>query len=166
MARLLIEDVTLIKGEVLTVHVRFKGGAAKTITLPLPLSAWQRRRTAPSTIAEIDRLLDQYVPEEIAQLLNQRHLLTADGKPFDARTVGVIAKLHGLPSRYDRLRATGLLTISEMARKLRISDGIAWRWRKKGILRGQPYGTRKYLYEPPVSVRQINQRQREVQYEA
>jgi hypothetical protein len=39
MARLLIEDVTLVKGEVITVHVRFKGGAAKTITLPLPLSA-------------------------------------------------------------------------------------------------------------------------------
>jgi len=50
MARLLIEDVTLVKGEVITVHVRFKGGAAKTITLPLPLSAWQRRRTAPSTL--------------------------------------------------------------------------------------------------------------------
>ena len=111
-------------------------------------------------------MLDRHVPDEIAKLLNQRHLLTADGQPFDAKIVRVIAKLHGLPSRYDRLRATGLLTISEMARTLRISDCIVWRWRKKGILRGQPYGARKFLYEPPVSVKQINQRQCEVQYEA
>jgi DNA invertase Pin-like site-specific DNA recombinase len=166
MARLLIEDVTLIKGAVITMHVRFKGGATKTITLALPLNAWQRRRTAPSTIAEIDRLLDWHVPDEIAKLLNQRHLLTADGKPFDAKTVAVIARLHGLPSRYDRLRAAGLLTISEMARRLKIADCIVWRWRKKGILHGQLYGVRKYLYEPPASVTQSNQRPCEVQYEA
>jgi len=77
-----------------------------------------------------------------------------------------LGSLHGLPSRYDRLRAAGLLTISEMGRRLKIADCIVWRWRKKGILHGQLYGVRKYLYEPPVSVTQSNQRLCEVQYEA
>jgi len=37
--RLLLEDVTLIKSKQITVHIRFKGGQTKTITLPLPESA-------------------------------------------------------------------------------------------------------------------------------
>jgi hypothetical protein len=60
MARLLIEDVTLIKGEELIAHLRFKGGTTRTLTLPVPLNAWQRRRMAPEIITEIDRMLDQH----------------------------------------------------------------------------------------------------------
>ena len=37
MIRLLIEDVTMIRDQDITLHVRFKGGAAKTLKLPLPL---------------------------------------------------------------------------------------------------------------------------------
>jgi hypothetical protein len=32
MVRLLLEDVTLLKGQELTLHVRFKGGATRTLT--------------------------------------------------------------------------------------------------------------------------------------
>jgi hypothetical protein len=166
MARLLIEDVTLIKRQEITMHVRFKGGTTQTITLPLPLNAWQRRRTVPSTIAEIDRLLDQHVPHEVATLLNQRNLHTADGQAFDAQTVAAIARHHGLASRYDRLRVAGLRTIREMASDLKISDCVVWRWRKQGILTGQPYGVNKYLYDPTQSAALRNQPDDEVQYEA
>jgi len=44
MIRLLLEDVTLIKRDQISVHVRFKGGVVKTLTLPLPLSAPQLLR--------------------------------------------------------------------------------------------------------------------------
>ena len=40
MIRLLIEDVTLSKGEQTTVEVRFKGGATRTLSLPPPQPAW------------------------------------------------------------------------------------------------------------------------------
>jgi arylsulfatase A len=56
MARLLIEDVTLIKGEQVTVQVRFKGGAAWTLRLPLPQPAWATWQTSPEVVAEVDRL--------------------------------------------------------------------------------------------------------------
>jgi hypothetical protein len=39
MVRLMLEDVTLLKREEVIVNVRFKGGAAKSFTLPLPLPA-------------------------------------------------------------------------------------------------------------------------------
>jgi DNA invertase Pin-like site-specific DNA recombinase len=157
MVRLLIEDVTLIKRQDLVVQVRFRGGASQTITLPLPLNAWQRRRTAPSTIIEIDRLLDQHEPHEIAKLLNDQNRLTTGGKTFDAETVAAIAKRHGLPSRYDRLRAAGLLTLREMARQLGTSESSVWKLRKKGILQGLPYGVNKYLYNPTQSITPSNQ---------
>jgi hypothetical protein len=45
LVRLLLEDVTLRKEHDLTVQVRFRAGATHTLTLPLPLNAWQLRQT-------------------------------------------------------------------------------------------------------------------------
>ena len=39
MLRLIIDDVTLVKGKDLVVHVRFRGGATRTLTLPRPAPA-------------------------------------------------------------------------------------------------------------------------------
>jgi hypothetical protein len=46
MLRLIVEDVTLVKGKELTVHVRFQGGATRTPTLPRPAPAWALRQTS------------------------------------------------------------------------------------------------------------------------
>jgi len=42
---LLVEDVTLLTQHRITAHVRFRGEAAITLTLPCPLTAQQRRAT-------------------------------------------------------------------------------------------------------------------------
>jgi hypothetical protein len=34
MIRLLLEDVTPVRGEKITLHIRFKGGATKTLMVP------------------------------------------------------------------------------------------------------------------------------------
>ena len=39
MTRLLVEDVTLLRAENIVLHIRFKGGATRTLTVPLPLNA-------------------------------------------------------------------------------------------------------------------------------
>ena len=83
MVRLLLEDVTLLQDEVMTAHVRFKGGATQTMTLPLG----PERRTAPQLIALIDELLDDHTDAEVAEQLNQRGWRTFKGKPFHARRV-------------------------------------------------------------------------------
>src|SRR5437868_11519982 len=69
MVRLLLEDVTVLKQEeVIAVHVRFKGGAQQTITVPVS----RGRRSTPELIALIDQLLDDYTDAEVAKQLNQR----------------------------------------------------------------------------------------------
>lgn len=46
MARLILEDVTLNRDQTLiSVQVRFKGGATKILSLPTPPRVWQLRKT-------------------------------------------------------------------------------------------------------------------------
>jgi hypothetical protein len=54
MVRLLIEDVTVVKRDSITLHVRFRGGATQCLTIPAPLDAWHRRRTC--TLSDDDRV--------------------------------------------------------------------------------------------------------------
>jgi DNA invertase Pin-like site-specific DNA recombinase len=56
--RLLVEDVTLLNGEMIQVHVRLRSGATRTLTLAKPLPIAQIRKTKPEVVAEIDGLLD------------------------------------------------------------------------------------------------------------
>ncbi len=46
MVRLMIEDATLTKNDGITVHVRFKGGATKSLNLPRPLASWEEWKTS------------------------------------------------------------------------------------------------------------------------
>jgi hypothetical protein len=72
MVRLLIEDVTLRKGEQIQLDVR--GGLAKTLMLPRPLSYCESHKQNPAMVAEMDRLLDDYNFADVARILNVRSL--------------------------------------------------------------------------------------------
>jgi hypothetical protein len=77
--RLVIEDVTVSKTDHIVAHIRFKGGATQTITVALPPPFAQSRLTAPETLAEMDRLLEESTDAEVAEQLNQRGYRTFDG---------------------------------------------------------------------------------------
>jgi hypothetical protein len=96
MIRLLLEDVTLVRGVKITLHIRFKGGATKTLMVPAPLNAWQHRATNPTAVQEIDRLLDHHTYQQIVSILNERGLHSGEGKPFSVRIVARIQKRYGL----------------------------------------------------------------------
>jgi hypothetical protein len=74
MMRLLLEDVTLLYEEAITLHLRCRGGATKTVTLPKPLLSWETWTTPATIVAEIDRLLNDHTYGEIADILNERQL--------------------------------------------------------------------------------------------
>jgi hypothetical protein len=150
MVRLLLEDVTLLRQDRITLHLRFKGGAHRTIQLPLPLRSWQERQTSKEAVAEIDRLLDLKTYPDIAVELNQRGINSGEGKPFTARIVAGIQRRYGLKSRYDRLRAAGLLTLEEIAQILDLSTTRVKIWLRHGILCGHAYNnSNACLYEHP-----------------
>jgi hypothetical protein len=150
MIRLLLEDVTLIRDKDITVHVRFRGGATRTLQLQLPLNAWQQRMTNAEVVAEVDRLLDDFAYSQIASFLNERGFRSGEGNRFSPRYIARIQRCYGLRSRYDRLRNKGLLTLEEMAQTLGISMSQVKIWRHHGLVRGHAYNDKnECLYEHP-----------------
>ena len=151
MVRLMFEDVTLIKGKEITAPVRFKGGAAQTLHLPIAPKAWEKFRTSEEVVREIDRLLDKYTPQQIAALLNQRgEFQPGKAERFNRVMIRRIQKDYGLKSCYDRLREAGMLTAQEMAQRLRITPQTVSRWYKQCLLRRQAFNDKpEHLYEHP-----------------
>jgi len=147
LAHLLLEDVTLIKREQLLIHIRFPGGATRTLELPRPRRVTVTPR---SVITEVDRLLDDHSPEAIANILNARGSVSGYGKPFTGRMVNRVRVKYGLKSRFERLRAKGMLTREEMAQRLGINPTQVTAWRAAGLLRGHLCTEKdEYLYEDP-----------------
>ena len=152
IVRLMLEDVTLIKDKEITAQVRFKGGATRTITVPRPVTAWEKWKTSPEIVAEIDRLLEQHTTREIANILNERGLSSGTNQAFTGNRVIGILQRYGLKPRRERLRQAGLLTQQEVAEILGVSEGTVSRKCKRGLIRGHVYNDRgDSLYENPVS---------------
>jgi hypothetical protein len=150
LVRLLVADVTLRKTDRLTAHVRFPGGATRTLTLPLTRNAWQRRQTDPAAVQALDRLLDAHTDGEVAARLTAAGYHPGQSPAFTGRLVANLRRAYGLPSHYARLRAAGLLTAAEVAQQLDVSPATVKLWGRRGLLRARRYdyhGNR--LYEPP-----------------
>ena len=150
--RLVIEDVTVLKTEQMVAHIRFKGGATQTITVPLPPPFAQSRLTAPATLAVMDRLLEEYTDAEVAEQLNQQGYRTFDGLLFQGTHVYQLRRHHGLADRYTRLRAQGLLTAEELAPSYGVTAQTIWRWYRQGRIAGARYNDRgSCLFLPKAS---------------
>ncbi len=150
LLHLLVEDVTLIRGEEITAHVRFKGGAIRTLTLPLPLRSWERYRTSRAVIEEIDRLLEEHTEAQAAQILNGRGFRSGHQHPFTAGMVHRITQRYKLKTRYQRLRQRGLLTAPEIADQCGVCRETVTRWYHEGRLKGYLCDARnRRLFEPP-----------------
>jgi hypothetical protein len=151
MVRLLIEDVTLIRDDKITAHVRFRGGSTRTLTLPIPLRVWEKKKTSPEVVAEVDKLLDSHTPGVVAEILNKNGRRSGNGRPFTRKMVSDLVKDNDcLKSRYQRLREKGYLTQEEMAERLGVIPQTVRTWARQGLLRAHPYTDRKQcLYELP-----------------
>ncbi len=150
MVRLLVEDITLTKGPEIIAAVRFKGGATTTLKVKPALAAWQLRQTNPLVLKEIDALLDQQTDAQIAETLNQRGYETGTGKQFSHWTVWRLRTDHKLRTLRARLRAEGMLDLSEIAKRLGVSTATIKNWRNAGLLKVHPYNDKhQFLYEPP-----------------
>src|SRR5262249_31591694 len=139
MTRLLIEDVTLIKGRDILLKFRFKVGGTREWRLPLPLNGWQLRQTDETVVAQIDALLEQHTEGEIAAILNEQGYRSGSGKVFNLRIISKLRRAYGLKTRYERLREAGLLTKKEIATRIGVSGSNVDLWLTHLILRARRY---------------------------
>jgi DNA invertase Pin-like site-specific DNA recombinase len=157
----IIEDVTLVKSPAegtTKVHVRFKGGKTQTLTTPSPKSSAQLVKTQPGIVELVDKLLDNHIYSEIAEMLNQQGHRPGEAARrgrstarFTALRVAYLTHQYNLRSRYDRLRDRGMLTKQEAATRLNIHEHTVTRWAKHGLITSHAYNGHYCLYELPTS---------------
>jgi hypothetical protein len=97
-------------------------------------------------------LLDDHTSSEIAGILNEHGLVSGGGKRFDGDRIQGIARRHRLKGRRSRLRERGLLTLSEVARKLGLCKATVKLKRAAGQLGIAYYkldDMGQYMYEDP-----------------
>jgi hypothetical protein len=150
IARLLLDDVTLVKTDQIHLHVRFRGGQTTSLTVPIPATAWQARQTHPDTLTLLDQLLDDHTDAEVADALNQASHRSGEDRPFTGRIVLELRRAHQLPSHRDRLRAAGMLTPGELAQRLGVHLSTIKHWHHAGLLQSHKANDKnERLYQPP-----------------
>ena len=150
MLRLLIEDVTLLRGDQIRIQIRWKGGATTELERPLPLSAPDLRRTPAGIVEAVRALATEKTDAQIARSLQSRWLRSGTGKPFTAGLVRKVRIAYGIPSLVEHLSRTGWLTAKEMGVLLRVHPCTAKRFAQEGVLRAVRADDRgQILYEPP-----------------
>jgi DNA invertase Pin-like site-specific DNA recombinase len=152
MVALMIEDVTLTRGTEITMHVRFKGGLTRTLSVPIALNGWKKYITPAVVLAEIDRLLDDHTDAEVAKILNERGLASGRRMRFTGQIIAALRKRSNIKSRYERLRERGMLDVAEMAALMGTCTRTIYIWHRQGYLRPHRYNdSGAYLYEPPAA---------------
>jgi DNA invertase Pin-like site-specific DNA recombinase len=155
MARLLIDDVTLIKDDDLVIHVRFRGGDTRTLRLARPKPV-DLRKLDPVVVTEVDRLLDDHTDSEIADALNAAGHQPPVGDKFTIWIVWKIRQAHRLESRFDRLRHQGMLTLAEVAEALDVHPQTVKERASRGQLVSVAYNDKgQRLYAAPGPVESI-----------
>jgi DNA invertase Pin-like site-specific DNA recombinase len=157
----IIEDVTLIKlpkRGTTKAHIRFKGGKTQTLITMSPKSPSQQVKTNPAIIELIDKLLDDHIFSEIAEILNDQgyrpgSVARRDKRDarFTTKRVNYLVRQYKLRPRYDRLRERGMLTSREAAVRLNVHEHTLSRWAEHGLVTAHAYNGHYYLYELPDS---------------
>ena len=135
--RLLIEDITLHKGQQITLNVRFRGGATSTLTLPLPRKHWELRKTDAAVVAELSGLLVEHTSSEIAAILNARGRTTGTGASFQPSSVNTIVGSYHLETLTNRLRSLGMITARQLAARLDVRVETIHSYERSGRIRGR-----------------------------
>jgi DNA invertase Pin-like site-specific DNA recombinase len=151
ITRLLLTDITVTRtSDTITAHVRLRGGQHRTLTLPVPKTGPEARRTPPEILTAINDLLDQHTSGETADILNQRSLHSGTGEPFSRLIIDHIIRAYRIPTRRHRPRSQGLLTLAETAAAHGVHPHTIKAWRRAGIVSAQRYNDKgEYLYQPP-----------------
>lgn len=149
MLALLIEDVTLVAGPTIAVHVRWRGGRTQSLCVDKPRTIAQIRKTLPEVVKLIDELLETLTDKQIAIKLNALGHRNWRGEAFTMKKVILVRYAYALKSRFERLRERGMLTGEEVAKHLGVSPTTVHQLGRLGVLKRHLYGNNhRCLYEP------------------
>lgn len=149
MLRLLIEDVTLRRGDDIEVNIRWKGGATSQLRTPLPLNWMLARQTEAQVVEWIAAWVKEHTDEKIATRLNAAGKKTGAGQPFTRDSVYRLRHAHKIAGLREHLRAAGLRTVQEIVAQTGIPENKLWAWRRAGYIHAVRCDQKQWLYEVP-----------------
>ena len=150
---LLIEDVTLVSGPQIAMHIRWRGGRTQSLTVAKPRPIALVRKTQPQVVTLIDELLETCTDREIARRLNVLGHRNWRGDSFTHKKARLVRITYGLKSRFQRLRDRGMLTSGELAARFGVCPTTVNELGRQGVLTRHAYDSgHRYLYEPPGEV--------------
>jgi hypothetical protein len=149
MLRLMIQDVTLRRGDDIHVCVRWKGGATSELHLPIPPCAWELRRTPQVVLDRIADLAKEHTDEQIAEILNREGLHSNTVQTFTDEHIARLRVAKRIPGYYDHLRRAGMVTCKEIMARTGVGEMTVRKWRQSGLLRAVRYSRKRWLYEFP-----------------
>lgn len=150
MLALMVHDVTLTRGDCITVQVRFRGGNTTELSLPVPEPAWRRWQTHPDAMALIRQWAKEFSNQEIADRLNALGYRGGMGNPFTLASVEYLVLFYRLGGVQERIRHAGHLSCLQMTELLSVSPSTIKNWRQRGELRSKQFSGRDWGYLPIV----------------
>jgi DNA invertase Pin-like site-specific DNA recombinase len=134
LLRTLIADVTLLPEPDLgkaRIGIRWHTGATDELVVTRRMRGTEWRRTDPAAI-ELAGRLAHLSNRDLAERLNSAGHLTGVGRPFDTAAVANLRQYHRIPPA--NLLQDGEVTVSEVARRLGVSQGAVIHWIHRGWL--------------------------------
>ena len=150
MLRLLIEDVTLKNDDKMVIAgIRFKAGTSQTLSIERKLPICEVKKTKADIVKQVDELTENYIPSEIADILNRKGYRAWNGNLFNLRTINRIIRTYGIKRRHTRLRERGCLSLREKMLEANLSQAKIIQMRNEGKITFYRVTDRdEYLYEP------------------
>lgn len=149
MVALLIEDITLLKAEAISINVRFRGGQTTTLTVPRPVPMAVIRKTKPEVISTLDRLLETHTDQQAADALNALGYRNWRQQPFTSKKVISVRCAYKLKGGAKRLLDKGFVRAEDLAKRFGVSVTTIHEWGRRGFLRRHRYDNDvRCLYEP------------------
>jgi DNA invertase Pin-like site-specific DNA recombinase len=149
MVALLIEDITLLRAEDISINVRFRGGQLTRLNVPRPVPMAVIRKTKPEVIATLDRLLETHTDQQAADALNALGYRNWRQQPFTSKKVISVRCAYKLKGGANRLLDKGFVRAEVLAKRFGVSVTTIHEWGRQGLLRRQRYDNNvRCLYEP------------------
>lgn len=149
MARLLLEDVTLVRHDGIVAKVRFKGGATMEVKVPPPPARHDWLCTPRSTLARIRELSKEMSAYAMIPVLKAEGLSSAHGSALTRTSIHGLMSKHRIPGHLRYWRSQGYLTGKEMAAYLGVVPDTVRQWGAEGKLRTRKINEKgRIVYEP------------------
>jgi DNA invertase Pin-like site-specific DNA recombinase len=134
--RVLLKDLTSARAEkVVSLQLRWQGGATEELLVPLRPKSSDRWRHTPDLVHRIRTLARDLSDEQLGQKLNQEGVKTNKGNAFTLSGIRWIRHLQAIPAA--TLKHAEELTVQDVAAKFGVSRHVVYYWIERHHMRAR-----------------------------